>query len=92
MREYPKIIQGNLEEIRTWADFVTEQRTNDVTDFDEVQNRFAGMRKVARIPTATNNVLDTDREGDFTFDNSYMYIATNNGGTLQWNRIALTTW
>jgi hypothetical protein len=49
-------------------------------------------RLVSRTPSASNDVVATDREGDVAFSATYMYVLINNAGTLAWRRVALSSW
>lgn len=67
--------------------------------WEDMRIKFLGLkdvllrgRKVTRVPSSSADVLATDVEGDISFSASYMYVLVNNGGTLVWRRVALSSW
>lgn len=72
------------------------RNTEDVGDFANLDKIFLLGRKTARQPSASNDVADTDRIGDFFPDgpDGYLYLCidSDGSGTPGWVRIALGTW
>jgi hypothetical protein len=92
MKNYPVTFSGALLDIFSWIRFVTEERKNDVNDFNNLNQVFISGRKVGKIPTGASDVNPAkDRVGDFNYTPSYLYILTDNAGTATWRRVALST-
>lgn len=92
MKNYPKFNTNELKEIFGLVEYIVNERRKDVTDFDNLKNVFISGRKVAKIPTAAIDVVNTDSIGDFNFTPSYLYVLVDNAGTAEWRRAALSTW
>jgi len=71
---------------------ILRERRADVKDFNNLKNVFISGRKVGKIPTASNDVTDGDRVGDFNYSASYLYLCVNDAGSAKWRRVALSTW
>lgn len=65
-------------------------REEDVSDRENFDNLFVTGRKVLNTPTSSTDV-STNRENDFNWDSSYLYVCTLSGSTLVWLRSALST-
>jgi hypothetical protein len=92
MKDFPTIRPRNMDEVIELLRYITKERTNDVSDFENLNNRFISGRKVAKIPTGAADITDTDRVGDFNADANYVYFCINNSGTAEWRRCALLSW
>jgi len=93
MKTYPKINLERPDEVKLMLHYVNKERVNDVSDWDNLINRFISGRKVAKVPTGAADVADTDRIGDINWDyaSGYLYLLVDNAGTAVWSRIALDT-
>lgn len=67
--------------------------------FEDMRIKFLGLkdvlirgRKVNRTPSSSADVVAGDVEGDVSFSATYMYVLIDNGGTLAWRRVALSSW
>lgn len=92
MKQFPNMVVRNEADLYTLARYILKERTNDINDFNNLQNIFMAGRKVGKIPTGSADVLATDRVGDFNYDASYLYILVDNGGTAVWRRSTLSAW
>lgn len=88
MKPYPTSIPSELGGMHTALTFISRERQNDITDWNNLPNIYMRGRKVGKVPSASTDVAVTDRAGDFNFDASFIYIYT---GTA-WRRVALATW
>ncbi len=84
------------DEVIKLLEYILKERTNDVNDFINLQNRFMSGRKVGTMPTGASDVSDSDRVGDFNVfeDGGTFYYVTlvDNSGTAEWRRTALSSW
>lgn len=83
--------EGQLERIIDWIEEVNRLRENeDISDFDNLPNRFVRGRSVERIPGDPDSVLATDEVGDVSNDSAFIYeLVEETAGTPRWNRRAL---
>lgn len=92
---YPVIPSGA--DINDVIDFLREitrlRDREDVSDFNNLVNRFVAGRKTTRIPSSSSDVLATDQEGDITIaaDGSALYILVDASGTLAWRSVTLAS-
>ena len=92
MNDYPQITPQTEQDIKDLLRIITRERTIDITDFENLKNRFMSGRKVGKIPSGAADVSDTDRIGDMNYDENYLYLLTTDGsGGAIWGRIALDT-
>ncbi len=89
MNDYPTLNLEDPKDVQEVIRTIVEERSTDVKDFDNLQNRFMSGRKSGKLPVGASDVSDTDRVGDFNTDNAYFYIVVNDAGTAKWARIAL---
>lgn len=94
---YPVVsfFDKNIDSLSDWAQEVTRIRADDVTAWRELPLQYVTGRRTERIPSANNDVVAGDREGDIVYaaNASHVYILVDKSGTLTWARIALdTTW
>lgn len=84
MRNYPDPKDGD-----EWKLDVTQQRRDDVQDFDDLPKRFVKGRLVSRIPATSLDVLDTDKTGDIVFTDDFIYVLVLIAGVNEWRRADL---
>lgn len=92
MNPYADLVSRDLEDVADAIEEMIRERSRDLKDYDNLQNRFISGRKVGRIPSSSLDVLSTDKVGDFNYDASYVYILVDNAGTAVWRRSALASW
>lgn len=92
MKDFPKLTPVTLDDVLELLRYITKERPIDIKDFDNLQNVFMQGRKVGKLPTGAADIADTDRVGDFNYDDSYFYLVVNNAGTAEWRRTALSSW
>lgn len=92
MRPYPTIFSSDNAALKQALDFIGRERQADVQEFNNLPNVFITGRKVGKIPSASADVVATDRPGDFSYDASFIYICLNNAGTVVWRRATLGSW
>lgn len=64
---------------------IASERLLDVQEFNGLQQRVAGFRKVDKIPTTSADVVAaTDRVGDVNFVVGKIYVLVDNAGTPKW--------
>ncbi len=86
-QRYPNTPEATVENLKDFCEEIARIRDEDITDFDNLQNRFINGRKTGKIPLTSNDIVG-DKVGDFNYDAAYIYICVNNGGTAQWRRVA----
>lgn len=89
MEPYPQLNSDSKEDIAAVVRAISRERENDISDYDNLPNRFMRGRKIARIPTGSADVAAGDRVGDFNYDASYLYLLVN---ATEWRRITLGAW
>lgn len=90
--DYPNITPDTEENRSELLRIITRERTNDISTINNLKNVFMSGRKVGKVPTGASDVLDSDRVGDFNYDDQYYYILVDNAGTAEWRRTALASW
>ncbi len=91
MKLYPVLKDATIKGIFDWLKYVVRARTDDVQEFNNLQNIFILGRKVGKIPTSSGNVDAEDKIGDFNADADYIYILINDSGAA-WRRASLGSW
>ena len=91
MQPYPELKSEEPKDIAKVIKEITRERDSDVTDFTNLTSIFIRGRKVAKVPSASNDVVATDRLGDFNATATYLYILIDNSGA-EWRRVALASW
>lgn len=76
------------EEIKRWINDVTRSRQADLTDYDLQE---ATKPKIYGVPSSSSDLIGTEKEGDIAVDASYFYIVADNSGTLEWRRVAISS-
>lgn len=94
MKLYPILKDESISGIFEWLKYVVRARSDDVQEFNNLDNIFMGGRKVGKIPSASNDVTPQDKLGDFNADGTtgYVYFLVNNLGTAEWQRVTMATW
>ena len=92
MNPYTDLISRDTAGLIESVEEMIRERPRDVKDYDNLSNRFISGRKTGKIPTGASDISSTDKVGDFNYDQNYMYIVVNNGGTAEWRRVALSSW
>lgn len=91
IKDYPYWTPENLDHVIEQIQQISRTRKDDISIFSNLENVFMSGRKVGKIPTASNDVTDEDRIGDFNFDAGYLYILVDNSGAT-WRRATLGSW
>lgn len=89
---YPLLTNADPQQVADMLREMARLRERDIEDFANLKNIFMRGRKVAKIPTASTDIVAADREGDFNFDLNYIYICVDTGSGLAWRRTAVESW
>ena len=89
MKPYPILKDQTIAGIFEWLKYVVRARTDDIREFENLENIFVYGRKVGKIPSASNNVVADDKVGDFNVTATYAYYLIDNAGTAEWRRVAV---
>lgn len=92
MKQFPIMTLRTEDDLFVLGRYILKERANDINDFNNLENVFMRGRKVGKIPTGSADIAVTDRIGDFNYDDSYLYLVVDSGGSAVWRRIGLTTW
>ena len=92
MKPYPSLRDKTLDGAHEMLQYISRERDNDITEFNNLTNIFMRGRKVGKIPTSSTDIVPSDRVGDFSYDPDYLYIVINDSGTAEWRRATLGTW
>jgi hypothetical protein len=94
MKPYKKLLTQNIGDVADVMQNMILERTNDIKDFDNLNNVFISGRKVGKVPTGATDVTSSDKIGDFNIASIggtfYLISLVNNGGTPVWARVAMT--
>lgn len=90
MRNLYRNINKNafLEEILDWIRDATRNRRFDLDDYN---NQDTTAPKIYNTPASSSDLRGTEKPGDIATDANYVYVVVNNAGTLQWRRVAIST-
>lgn len=93
MNDYPTITPDTTENQEELLRAITRERTNDISDFNNIKNKFTAGRIVGKVPTGASDIDPSDRVGDTNFDyaSGFLYRVVDNAGTAVWARVALDT-
>ncbi len=89
---YPTV-KDEKDVLRALQEIVRLRETEDISDFQNLNNRFVtgrGLFRSRAAPSTPTNVLATDSEGDIVNDATYEYKLLNISGVLKWDRRALS--
>lgn len=89
MNRFPTILAKTFDAIYSWANQVNVERSRDITDWNNLPQRFVMGRNRTLLndraePSSSSDVLDTDQLGDIYVGTSNVYILIDNGGTYEW--------
>lgn len=92
---YPET-RNSTDVVKNLQEIARLRETEDISDFENLSNRFVSGRGLFRqrsAPSSPTDVLATDNEGDIVNDNSFEYklLDIDGSGTLRWDRRALNT-
>lgn len=78
-----------LDNLKDWALQVTRAREDDILDYSEQVT--TNTKIFTAIPTSSGDIKGTEKAGDIAVDTNFLYVVVNNSGTLQWQRVAIST-
>lgn len=86
-------IENTITDIILWALDVARERQIDLADYN---NQIASNPVIfTTAPTSSSDLKGSEKIGDMAFGTDsgteYVYFVVDNGGTLQWQRVALAT-
>ena len=87
---YPNLVASN-DVMYVLQEIVRIRNEQDLSLFLNLSQQFIQGRLSTRIPTASDDVVDTDRINDTVFDAVYQYTLVNIGDVLRWDRRMLDT-
>lgn len=77
-----------IDDIVFWIEEVSRIRSSDVDDY-AVQVR--ENPRIFSAPTSSTDIKGTEKVGDLAADASYFYVVVDNGGDLEWRRVAISS-
>lgn len=89
MEPYKTLYSEDPQDVVSVVRDIVRAREQDVKDYENLPSRFISGRSVSRVPSSSADVLVTDRIGDASYDNQYVYYLIDNAGTAEWRRINL---
>jgi hypothetical protein len=75
-------------DVLRWIADVTRDRANDLSDYETQQ---ATKTSIYPVPSSMTDLIGTEKAGDIAVNTTHLYIVTDNAGTLEWRRAALST-
>lgn len=76
-KDYPYWPPTTLEHGLSQIEQITRTRKDDIAQINNLKNIYMSGRKVGKIPANAADVVDTDKIGDFNYDDDYFYILTD---------------
>ncbi|QDP62943.1 MAG: hypothetical protein Unbinned5081contig1002_48 [Prokaryotic dsDNA virus sp.] len=91
MQKRYKLLPNNaqLSDVTDWIRQVIRERDVDLSDYEEQES--TNVVYYSYTPTSSSDLIGTEKAGDIAADTSYIYIVVDNSGTLQWQRVATST-
>ncbi len=80
--------QSSLQDVIKWIADVTRNRLLDVEDYKYLTTI---SPEIFSPPSSSSDLVGTEKAGDMAADTNYLYVVVNNAGTLQWRRVAIST-
>lgn len=77
-----------LEDFRTWIINATRLRQFDIQDFDK---QTAENPRIFDAPSSSTDTVGTEKVNDVAADSSFLYVIIDNAGTLEWRRVAISS-
>lgn len=90
MQSYPKHITSDPKDIEYNLRIISRIREEDITDRNTFDSIYMRGRKVGKIPVAYNDIISSDRVGDFNYDENYFYLCVQSGSIAIWKTIPFT--
>lgn len=84
-----KKVSENIEGLQKWVLNATRAREVDLQDYNNQKSQNPVFYNY--IPASSSDLLGTEKAGDMAADTSHLYIVVNNSGTLEWQRVAIST-
>lgn len=95
LNDYPNLTPDNPVDQKEFMRVVTRERTNDIKEFENLQNRFMAGRKVGKIPASSSDISPSDKLNDFNIIDDggtvYYYTLVLVGANPTWGRIEVDT-
>lgn len=86
---YPDLIADSLDDVLIVLREILLVRSDDITQFTNLDSRFLPGRSTERVPSSNSDVVATDEKGDVVNDSTYEYKLVDDSGTLKWDRRTL---
>lgn len=77
-----------IEDIQTWIMNATRNRQFDLQDFDKQTTE---NPRIYNAPSSSTDTIGNEKVGDMAADASFLYIIVDNSGTLEWRRVAISS-
>lgn len=90
LAEFPGTVPTDIKGIRAFLQQLSRVRKTDQTFWNSLDSQFVVGRKVTKLPSSSSDIADS-AAGDFNVDSSFAYFCINNGGTVQWVRVAVAS-
>jgi hypothetical protein len=90
MQENYQQVRNNFthNDIIKWAIDVTRTREFDRQDYD---NQVENTTTIYDVPSTTTDIKGTEKVGDIAVNSTHLYTVIDNSGSLEWRRVALST-
>ena len=79
----PMATSNAIKELQDWAVSSTRSRGADLADFN-IQT--TENPRIFAVPTSSTDIVGTEKAGDVATDASFLYIAVDNAGAIEWRR------
>ena len=90
MRSLYGVLSNNsgIVDVLRWVQDVVRERANDVSDYESQQ---ATKPAIYPVPASMTDLRGTEKAGDIAVASGFLYVVVDNSGTLEWRRVALST-
>ena len=80
--------RNEIKDLIGWAIDVTRERQSDLADFN---TQVTQNPRIFTVPASSTSIIGTEKVGDVAADASYLYVAVDNAGAIEWRRVAISS-
>lgn len=81
-------INAQMPEILDWIRDATRNRRFDLDDYNRQDTT---LPVIFDAPSSSSDIIGTEKAGDISADANFLYIVVDNAGTLEWRRVAISS-
>lgn len=81
-------INPDSSDIVRWIENATRERRTDIDDYN---NQVSSNSAIFSAPASSTDMVGTEKVGDIAADSAYFYVVVDDSGTLEWRRVAISS-